>query len=160
MRMSSRDWILLCLLSVLWGGSFFLVAVAIRQLPPLTLVALRTGLAAMALGAVLLLRGEALPRSPRHAGAFLVMGTLNNLLPFSLLFWAQTAIASGLTAILNATTPIFSIIVAHFLLADERMAPHRALGILAGFLGVVVLLGGSLLSGPGIASLGMLACLG
>ncbi|MDW3116538.1 MAG: DMT family transporter [Roseovarius pacificus] len=87
------------------------------------------------------------------------MGFLNNLVPFSLLFWAQTMIPSGLASILNATTPIFSIIVAHFLLADERMARNKAIGILSGFLGVVVLLGGGVQNGPGIAFSGMLACL-
>lgn len=85
---------------------------------------------------------------------------LLTLLPFSLLFWAQTQIPSGLASILNATTPIFSIAVAHFLLADERMATNKAIGILFGFLGVVVLLGGDILNGASLASLGMLACLG
>ena len=160
MRMTLQDWALLIVLSVLWGGSFFFVAVAVRELPPLTVVALRTGIAALALAAVLRWRGEAWPLAGGAAPAFLVMGLLNNLLPFSLLFWAQTTIPSGLASILNATTPIFSIVVAHFLLADERMAAHKAAGILFGFLGVAVLLGGNVLAGPGLASLGMLACLG
>ncbi len=160
MRMTLQDWALLFLLSVLWGGSFFFVAVAVEELPPLTVVALRTGLAALALIVILRVQGEAWPFAKGAIAAFFVMGLLNNLLPFSLLFWAQTMIPSGLASILNATTPIFSIIVAHFLLADERMATNKAIGILFGFLGVVVLLGGDLLNGASIASLGMLACLG
>lgn len=160
MRMTLQEWALLFLLSVLWGGSFFFVAVAVEELPPLTVVALRTGLAALTLIVILRVRGEAWPFANRAILAFFVMGLLNNLLPFSLLFWAQTMIPSGLASILNATTPIFSIIVAHFLLADEQMATNKAIGILFGFLGVVVLLGGNLLNGASIASLGMLACLG
>ena len=149
MRMTLQDWALLFLLSILWGGSFFFVAIAIRDLPPLTVVVLRTGIAALALGAILRMRGEAWPFARGAVGAFLVMGLLNNMIPFSLLFWAQTTIPSGLASILNATTPIFSIVVAHFLLADERMAPNKATGILFGFLGVVVLLGGNVVTGAG-----------
>lgn len=157
--MSGQNWALLFLLSVLWGGSFFLGAVAVRELPPLTLVALRTGIAALTLFAILRLRGEAWPIARGTVVAFLAMGLLNNLLPFSLLFWAMTAIPSGLASILNATTPIFSIVVAHFLLADERMAKHKLVGILFGFLGVAILTGADALSGPIVVSLGMLACL-
>ncbi len=160
MRMTLQDWALLFLLSVLWGGSFFFVAVAVEELPPLTVVALRTGIAALTLIVILRLRREVWPMAKGAISAFFVMGLLNNLIPFSLLFWAQTMIPSGLASILNATTPISSIIVAHFLLADERMAANKAIGILFGFLGVVVLLGGDLLNGASIASLGMLACLG
>jgi len=160
MRMTAQDWALLFLLSLLWGGSFFFAAVAVRELPPLTVVALRTGLASLTLIVILRLRRESWPITGRALPAFLVMGLLNNLLPFSLLFWAQTAIPSGLAAILNATTPIFSIVVAHFLLADERMAANKAVGILFGFLGVAVLMGGGGLTGGGLATLGMLACLG
>lgn len=158
--MTFYDWAQLFLLSVLWGGSFFFVAIAVQELPPLTVVILRTGIAALALIVILRLRSEAWPFTKRTILAFFIMGLLNNLLPFSLLFWAQTMIPSGLASILNATTPIFSIIVAHFLLTDERMAPNKAVGILFGFLGVITLLGGDILNGGGIASLGMAACLG
>lgn len=160
MRMTFRDWGLLFLLSLLWGGAFFFAAVAVRDLPPLVVVLSRTGIAAVALAAVLRMGGEAWPFRGPAIPVFLVMGLLNNLIPFSLLFWAQTQIPSGLASILNATTPIFAIIAAHFLLADERMAANRAVGIGFGFLGVVVLMGGGLLEGPGIALGGMLACLG
>ncbi len=160
MRMTYRDWGLLFLLSLLWGGGFFCAAVAVRELPPLTLVLVRTSLAALALILVLRAGGEGWPFRGRAVPAFLIMGLLNNLLPFSLLFLAQTMIPSGLASILNATTPIFAIIAAHFLLPDERMVPNKAVGIVFGFLGVVVLLGGGLLDGKGFAVAGMLACLG
>ncbi|TGD67532.1 EamA family transporter [Tabrizicola sp. WMC-M-20] len=160
MRMSCRDWGLLLLLSFLWGGAFFFAAVAVKELAPLTVVLLRTGLAAMALAVVLRVGGEGSPFRVATIPSFLIMGLLNNLLPFSLLFWAQTVISSGLASILNATTPIFAIIAAHFLLSDERVAVNKIIGIVFGFLGVVVLLGGGLLDGKGFAVAGMLACLG
>lgn len=160
MRMTFQDWGLLLLLSLLWGGAFFFAAVAVRELPPLTVVLSRTGLAALALAIILQFRHEGWQLQGRAVRASFTMGLLNNLLPFSLLFWAQTMIPSGLASILNATTPIFSIIVAHFLLADERMAANKAVGIGFGFLGVVVLLGGNLLDSNGFALVGMLACLG
>jgi drug/metabolite transporter (DMT)-like permease len=160
MRMGFQDWALLFLLSVLWGGSFFFATIAVREIPPLTLVVLRTGIAALALMVILRMRDEASPFAKGTILAFFVMGLLNNLMPFSLLFWAQTKIPSGLASIFNATTPIFSIIVAHFLLADERMATNKAIGITFGFSGVVVLLGSQALHGTTFAFLGMLACLG
>ena len=160
MRMSFQSWALLLVLSALWGGSFFFATVAVRELPPLTLVVLRTGIAALTLMIVLKMRGEKWPFAKGAILVFFVMGLLNNLVPFSLLFWAQTKIPSGLASILNATTPIFSIVIAHFLLADERMAATRAIGIVFGFLGVVVLLGGDIFHGASVASLGMMACLG
>ena len=142
------------------GRIVFFAAVAVQEVPPLTVVALRTGIAALTLILILRVRGEAWPFAKGAVVAFFIMGLLNNLLPFSLQFWAQTMIPSGLASILNATTPIFSIIVAHFLLADERMAANKAIGILFGFLDVIVLLGADVLNGATIASLGMIACLG
>lgn len=159
MRMTMTDWSLLMFLSLLWGGAFFFVGVAVRELPPLTIVGLRTGIAAAVLALVIHWQGEAWPFVGRVVRAFFAMGLLNNLIPFSLLFWAQTGIPSGLAAILNATTPIFSILVAHLVLADERLAAGKAVGVGCGFAGVVVLLGADLAGGPSVATLGIVACL-
>ncbi|MCB1754368.1 MAG: EamA family transporter [Gammaproteobacteria bacterium] len=156
MKLTARDWTLLIVLSVLWGGSFFFVAIAVREVPPLTVVLLRVSLAALLLFFWLRVRGEKLPTA---IPVFLVMGLLNNVIPFSLLFWAQTTIASGLASILNATTPIFSMLIAHALLADEPMQTNRLAGVLLGLLGVAVLIGGNALQGMDISTLGMLACL-
>ncbi len=159
MRMSGQDLGLLLMLSFLWGGAFFFAAVAVTGLPPLTVVLARCGLAALALALGLRLAGTRLPLARAALGPFLIMGLLNNLLPFSLLFWAQTVIPSGLAAILNATTPVFAAVAAHVFLPDEPMARHRLAGMAFGFLGVVVLLGGGGVAGGGLAGLGMLACL-
>jgi drug/metabolite transporter (DMT)-like permease len=157
--MSSRDWLLLLVLSVLWGGSFFFVEVALDDLGPLTVVAGRVGLAAGALIALVYLGGGRMPGEPRLWGAFLVMGALNNLIPFSLIAWGQVHIDSGLASILNATTPLFTVILAHFLTAEERLTPGRLAGVLLGLCGVAVLIGPDALSGLGVAGLGQIAVL-
>lgn len=160
MRMRARDWGLLVLLSLLWGGSFFFSAVAVREIPPLTTVALRTGIAALVLMPFALGRGPGAFSPGGVLAAFAIMGLLNNLVPFSLIFWAQTQIPSGLASILNATTPLFSILVAHVALDDERLAPGKLAGILFGIAGVAALFGGTPLAAADLAGLGMLACLG
>lgn len=160
MRISTRDWLLLISLSILWGGSFFFTAVAVREIPPLTLVLCRVGIAAAALYIYLRLNNTVMPFNRTILATFAGMGLLNNLIPFSLLFWAQTSITSGLASILNATTPIFSMLVAHFMLADEKMALNKLVGIIVGFAGVAVLVGGNAVQGIDTTTLGILACLG
>ncbi|MFT6580233.1 MAG: drug/metabolite transporter (DMT)-like permease [Alphaproteobacteria bacterium] len=143
--MSLLEWAMLLTLSVLWGGSFFFVGVAVAELPTFTIVVLRVGLAAIALWAIVLVLGFPLPRGRLLWGSFFVMGLLNNAAPFVLIVWGQQTIGSGLASILNATTPLFTIVVAGFLLADEKFSPAKLMGVVAGFLGVVVLIG------PGVA---------
>jgi drug/metabolite transporter (DMT)-like permease len=157
--MGPREWLLLVVLSLLWGGSFFFAEVALAELPPMTVVLARIGLAALALNLLMLASGRRLPRWPRLWGAFLVMGALNNLVPFSLIVWGQTQIASGLAAILNATTPLFTVVLAHALTRDERLTPARLAGVAAGLAGVVLMIGPAALGGAGAGVLAQLACL-
>jgi drug/metabolite transporter (DMT)-like permease len=157
--MGPAEWLLLAALSVLWGGSFFFSEVALAELPPFTVVLGRIGLAAVALVVMVLASGQRLPRSLRLWGAFLVMGALNNLIPFSLIVWGQTAIASGLAAILNATTPLFTVVLAHLLTRDERLTPGRLSGVVLGLLGVALMIGPAALEGLGVAVVAQLACL-
>src|SRR5687768_1044934 len=112
--MGGREWAMLVALSVLWGGSFLFVGVAVREVPPLTLVFLRVTLAAIALQVTLVAFGIRLPREARVWSALLVMSFINNIIPFSLIAWAQSHIAGGLASILNATTPLFGVVVAHY----------------------------------------------
>ncbi|AWN48302.1 EamA family transporter [Methylobacterium terrae] len=147
--MTPSEWGLLLVLSVLWGGSFFFVGVALHALPPLTLVSLRVGLAAMILALVLRVRGSPMPRGGRVWLAFLGAAFLNNAVPFGLIAWGQTQIASGLAAILNATTPLFGVLVAHWLTDDERLTGNRLAGVVAGLAGVAVMVGPSVLAGLG-----------
>jgi drug/metabolite transporter (DMT)-like permease len=155
--LTPRDWAMLVTLSVLWGGSFFFAKIAVAEIPPLTLVALRVAIAAAALHLVLFVRGEGSPLLDRRFPALVVLGIFNNVIPFSLLFWAQLTIPSGLASIFNATTPIFTVVLATLLTADDKATPLKIGGIALGFAGVVVMLGtGS--SGGGL--LPQLACLG
>jgi len=157
--MGWREWALLIALSVLWGGSFFFVGVAVAELPTFTIVALRVLLAALALLVFLKAVGISIPSSAKAWRAFAVMGVLNNVIPFSLIVWGQAHIASGLASILNATTPLFTVAVAHWLTADEKLTPSRAAGVAVGFVGVVVMIGPVALQGFGADLLAQLACL-
>ena len=139
--MGMREWLMLITLSLLWGGSFFFVGVAVAELPPLTIVTLRVGLAAITLWIIVLFMGLSLPKTPNVWVAFLIMGLLNNVIPFSLIVWGQTHIASGLASVLNATTPLFGVIVVGLLLVDERATAMKLVGVAVGFLGVVMMIG-------------------
>jgi drug/metabolite transporter (DMT)-like permease len=160
-RMDERDWALLVLLSVLWGGSFFFTGVAVRELPPFTIVLARVAIAAVLLLPVLLAQGPEgakLPARPAGWLPFLVMGLLNNVIPFSLIVSGQTLIASGTASVLNATTPLFTVLVMAAA-GDEPLAARRIVGVLAGLAGVIILRGQGLGLGN-TQTLGMLMCLG
>ena len=158
--MGRKEWGLIFILSVIWGGSFFFVGVAVKELPPLTIVLGRVGLASVVLLGLVYLKGERMPSSLKLWGAFLVMGALNNMIPFSLIVWGQTHIESGLASILNATTPIFSVVLAHFFTREERFTLNRVSGVILGWLGVAVLIGIESLRGSGVEILGQIAVLG
>lgn len=164
--MTARAWLLLILLSLLWGGSFFTARIAVAEIPPVTLVFVRVLLASLVLDAVVLARGgDVFWRSPRWRD-YLVLGFLNCALPFCLLFFATARIGAGLASILNATTPIFTVVLAHLLTPDDRLTPPRLAGVLIGFAGVTVMLGLQLLVGLGghgvadLAALGAALCYG
>ncbi len=150
------DWILLWTLSLLWGGSFLFNELALAGLPALTIVWGRVGLAAALLALVVRLSGQGV--APRRVWpALAVMGVLNNLVPFTLFVLAQGQITGGLASVLNATTPLFTVLVAHVATVDERLTPVKAAGVGLGFAGVLAMMAGEDLGGEGLA---MLACLG
>ncbi len=157
--MTASDWALLTILSVVWGGSFLFIGVAVKELPPLTIVALRVAMGALALRLILAVMGVPMPREREAWIAFLGMGILNNVIPFTLIVWGQKHIASGLASILNATTPLFTVIVAHYLTADERLTRQRFAGVVVGFLGVAVMIGGAALQSWNVAIPAQLAVL-
>jgi drug/metabolite transporter (DMT)-like permease len=158
--MGPLEWALLITLSVLWGGTFFFAEVALEEVRPLTLVFARVGLAAGALVLAVYASGQRMPHSVALWAAFFAMGGLNNLIPFSLIFWGQTRITGGLAAILNATTPLFTVVLAHFLTRDEKMTPHRLGGVLLGLLGVVVMIGPAVMRELGLQLLAQIVVLG
>ena len=158
--MSGSAWVLLLTLSVLWGATFFFWKVLVEHLPPFTVVFGRVAIAALVLLLVLVIRGDTLPMTRTAWARFLMMAALNNAIPFALIAYGETAIASGLAAILNATTPVFTVLVAHALTDDEKLTPLRVLGVGLGFVGVVVLVWPDMLRGGMTGNLlGELACL-
>jgi drug/metabolite transporter (DMT)-like permease len=157
--MDGRDWLMLAALSLVWGGSFFFVEIAVAALPPFTVVFCRVALAALILLLALHLSGSRMPSSKAAWLGFLGMGFLNNALPFSLFAWGQTEIASGLAAILNATMPLFTVGLAHWLTTDERLTPGRAVGVVIGLAGVAAMIGGDALDGLGAGLAAQFACL-
>ncbi len=157
--MDLSDWLLLLLLSLLWGGAFFFGKIAVAEWPPLVVVLARVGMAAAALLLVVRLSGLSMRVGGQIWLAFFGMGLLNNLIPFGLIFWGQTQIASGLASIINATTPLFGVVVAHLFGQNEKATGLKLAGVGAGILGVAVLMGPDAVGGLSGALLPQLACL-
>src|SRR5215203_6449877 len=157
--MGPVEWGLLLVLALLWGGTFLFSKIAVGELPPFTAVLCRVSLAVLALNVAVLLSGRRMPVDHRLWGAFFIMGLLNNVIPFSLIFWGQTQIASGLAAILNATTPLFTVLVAHVATKDEKLSAARLLGVFAGVMGVAVMIGPGAYDGGGGSMLAKTAVL-
>lgn len=157
--MNAVEWLLLVVLSVIWGGSFLFNGIAVRSMPPLSIVAARVTIAALALHLLLAVRDIRFPREFRLWRAFLMMGILNNAVPFSLIVWGQTRIGAGLASILNATTPLFTVLIAHAATRDERLSPLRGAGIALGFVGATVIIGPDALLGIGSDVVAQLAVL-
>lgn len=157
-RIDARDWSLLAVLSVLWGGSFFFNGAAFRELPPLTLVLLRVVLGAAILLPLLRVQGISLPKGIAGWRAFVVIGLLNNVIPFSLIVIGQTFIPSGLASILNATTPLFAVLVMAAV-GEEALQARRVAGVALGLAGVIILRGWGIETRTG-QGLGILLCLG
>lgn len=151
-RLTAAAWAQLMLLALIWGGSFFSIALALREMGPLTAVLHRVFWAAALLWLIAWLRGESFPRRGAAWRALAVMGLLNNAIPFSLMAWGQLHIETGLVAIFNASTAIFGALVAALLLADERLTARRALGVGLGFAGVIAIIGADALGGLDLRS--------
>ena len=149
-RMGTTDWAMLLLLSFLWGGSFFLIGVLVAELPPLTIVTIRVGVAALTLWAVLLVGGYDIPKTFKLWRAFFILGLLNNVIPFTFIVWGQNHIGAGLASIMNATTPLFTILIAGTFLVDEHITPQKVAGVVLGLIGVSVLIGAESLAGIGL----------
>jgi drug/metabolite transporter (DMT)-like permease len=145
---------------MVWGGSFFFAEIALAELDPTAITLLRVGLAVPVLALILRVKGLRIPRSLHAWGAYLVMGALNNAIPFTLIFWGQTRIDSGLASILNGTTAMFAAVVAGLCLKDEPLTARKIGGALLGVLGVAVIMGPEALSGFDPSDLAQLAILG
>jgi drug/metabolite transporter (DMT)-like permease len=160
MKMDAYDWVMLITLATVWGGSFLFNAILVAELPVITIVAIRVTVAALALWGFVRVTGRKIPTTPQVWGALLILGVLNNAIPFSLIVQGQTQITSGLASILNATTPFFTILVAGFFLTDERFSVLRVLGVVVGFSGVILLVGPEALGSLGADFWAQLCALG
>ena len=152
--------IMLSLLAAVWGGSFFFGEIALSEVPPLTITLHRVAWALPILALIVVFKGISVPRSPKIWGAYLVMGALNNAIPFSLIFWGQTQIESGLASILNGTTAMFAAVVAGLLLREEPLTAKKIIGAALGIAGVAFIMGPSALTDFNPSNLAQLAILG
>ncbi len=159
-KLDGRSWALLVALAMLWSASFIFIKVGVREIPILTLVLLRVGLAALVLNAVIMLGSRRYPTEPTTLGRYAVMGTLNNVLPFILIVFATARIGAGSASILNATTPIFTLVIAHLATRDEKMNAAKVVGILLGVAGVVAMTDADAVIGLGADFVAVLAMLG
>ena len=157
--MRLTEWALLLALSLLWGGSYLFMKIAVGALPTFTIVFGRVSIACLVLGAVLIVSGVGLPKGRAAWRAFLGMGALNNVIPMSLIVFGTHSISAGLASILNAMTPLFTIIVAHFVTQDEKLTAGKVIGIILGIIGVTVLIGPGILADVGTSLTGEIACL-
>ncbi len=160
LNMAAQDWVLLFLLSAIWGGSFLFGRVAVQEVPPMTLVLARVGIAAIALNGFLLFFASKITHSKSLWLGFAGMGILNNIIPFGLIFYGQLEIGAGLAAIINAMTPIWTLLIAHWTTGDEKLSRNKIIGIVLGFAGVALLIGVDALTGLQSSLIAQLAVLG
>ncbi len=158
--MKPSEWLLLIFLAILWGGSFFFGKVALQEVKPLTIVLARVGIAALALDALLVFSGLRTPNLLAKWKAFSTMGLLNNLVPFSLIFWGQSHIPSSSASILNASAPVWAVLPARFYTREERLSLNRSGGVFFGLTGVAIMIGTDALRGSGVEALAQSAVVG
>lgn len=157
LSMRPIDWGMLIVLSTFWGGSFLFVGIAVSDFPAITIAFLRVVIGTVFLWLVLISMRLKMPTKPGLWASFLVMGAINGAVPFTLIAWGQSHVASGLASILIAVTPLFAVVGAHFATIDERMTAGRLAGVLTGLFGVIVLIGPEALGGFGTGLLAQLA---
>src|SRR3989304_4618458 len=138
--MKARDWMVFALLGLVWGSSFLWIKVAVQEVGPATLVGYRLLIGLIGLAVVVAARRPSLPRDRRTLFVLGVVGTTNTALPFILISWGEQFIDSAIASILNGTVPLFTIVIAHLFLHDDRITPARILGLITGFIGGVVLM--------------------
>jgi drug/metabolite transporter (DMT)-like permease len=156
--MNRSDWLTLIALALIWGAAFLFISVAVHEVAPLTYVWLRLTMAALAMWLFLWWRGERAGLPRQVWGSMIVLALFNNAIPFVLFGWGQTHIASGLAAILNSTTPIWGVVMAHLFTSDEKLSGRKLAGVSLGFAGVTVMIGPALLGSLGNNVLAQLAC--
>jgi drug/metabolite transporter (DMT)-like permease len=160
MSRSRTVWLVFAALGFFWGSSYLFIKIGVETLTPFTLIAGRLAVGCALLAVVVFAAREPLPRSPRVYRHLFVMGVLNIAIPFSLITWGETSIDSALASIINASVPLFTILVASLVLVDEPVTVNRLIGLLVGFGGVLVLTSGSFSQGMSGTLPGELAMVG
>jgi len=140
---NKQAWLGFWLLSLVWGSSYFFIRIGVEQLPPIQLVFMRTAIAAVGLNLVILARGKRLPTEWRGIRDLIILGVFNTVIPFFLITWGEVRIESSLASVLQGTAALFTLIVAHFLFVDEHITWRKTIGLITGFLGVLILAGRS-----------------
>ena len=135
------------LLGLIWGSSFMLIRVGVESVHPLHLVFLRVGIAAVGLCLVVIFSGKKIPRDLKTLAALFFIGVGNTVVPFLLITWGEQSVESSMASVLQATAALFTLVIAHFAFADERITPQKILGLMLGFIGVIVLSGRNLQDG-------------
>jgi drug/metabolite transporter (DMT)-like permease len=158
-KLDATGWGLIGILSILWGGAFFLIEVGLRSYSPFMLVFMRLALAVPPMWVVMRISGGTLPREARSWSLLVVVGLLNCALPFMLFFWGQQYLDSGYASILNATTPLWGVVTAHFMTHDEKATPARIIGVLVGMAGIIVMVGPDAAKGLSNNLLAQIACI-
>ena len=136
---TKQAWLGFWILALIWGSSYLFIRIGVEQMTPFQLVFMRTGIAALGLNLVIYFQGRRLPTDGRSVRDLLFLGIVNTVFPFALITWGEQYIESGLASVLQGTTALFSLVIAHFAFVDERITWRKVIGLLLGFLGVVVL---------------------
>lgn len=157
--MKYKDWLAFILLGTVWGSSFLWIKIAVQEVGPVLLVAMRLFFGILALLLVVAYKRPSFPRERRLWINLTVLGIINNAIPYTLISWGEKYIDSAVAAILNSTAPLFTMIVAHLFLTDDRMTNRRVFALLLGFIGVIVLFSRDLSGGPGGTLVGQAAVL-
>ena len=153
----ARHYFALLFLATLWSSSFLVIKVSVETIPPFTLTAIRLFVAMVFLWVILLIKGEKLPNTARGWFMCFLVGLFGNALPFTLIGWGEVVVDSGLTAVLLAAMPFSTVVLAHFFTEGDRLTPQRTLGIVIGFMGIVILVGPAVMAGLGDDALRQLA---
>ncbi len=153
------EYLLLGLLALLWGSSYLFLKVAVSEIPPITLIALRVGGAAVFLAVVMMVRGRTLPREPKVWRMLAIQSGFTSIGGWTILAWGQQFVDAGLASVLNSTSPLFVFTFTALITRHEPLGPRKLVGVLMGFAGVVLIVGVDALAGLGQAVAGQLACL-
>lgn len=160
LKIDTKTWVMIILLATIWGGSFLFGRILMLEWPPFTVVFLRVMLAAVALWLFIVATGKKFTLRPRLVATIVIMGILNNVIPFSLILIGQREIGSGLAAVVNAMTPVWTLIIANAFTTDEKFTANKIFGIMLAFFGVSVLIGADFLEGLSASAWAQIAVLG